>query len=141
MSVETKVGKQVFEVLENVPVTMSREEWLAEGEARFGKDMRNWRFMCPNCGNVQTVNDFLYLRDELEIKAADPEKAYYSCIGRYDTRIPDKDVGTIGDGKSPCNYTSGGLFCLAKLIVIMDGKEIPCFEFAEGVLEAEDNAN
>lgn len=58
---------------------------------------------------------------------------YFSCIGRFDTRIPKDDVGTILDKKpkSPCNYTLGGLFCFAKTFVISEsGEKIPVFEFA-----------
>lgn len=110
--------------------TIEREEWLEDGERLFGEDMRYWKFVCPNCKGIQTVNDFLELRDELKI-TIDTEKTYFSCIGRYDPRIPEKDVGTIGDERSPCNYSNGGLLGLYKLVVVMDGKEIPCFEFAE----------
>ena len=112
------------------PRKITRDEWLKEGKKRFGEDMRNWGFACPNCKGVQTVNDFLILRDKLKV-AVKPEQVYNSCIGRFDPRIPVDQVGTIGDGKSPCDYTNGGLFGLYKLIVVTDGKEIPCFEFAD----------
>lgn len=114
------------------PRSVDRDEWLKEGERRFGEDMRTWGFLCPNCKGVQTVSDFLVLRDELKVQV-NPEQAYNSCIGRFDPRIPVKDVGTIGDGKSPCDYTNGGLFCFNTLVVVTEGKEIPCFEFAGGI--------
>lgn len=108
--------------------TIKRDEWLAEGNKLFGEDMRHWKFVCPNCKGIQTVNDFLDLLDyQVDVNR---DQAYSSCIGRYDPRIKPADIGTIGDGKSPCNYTNGGLFGLYKLVVIMDGKETPCFEFA-----------
>lgn len=108
-------------------------DWLAEGEMLFGDDKKQWKWKCCNCGHVQSIADFLELKNLGIIKA---EKdvgtlVYFSCIGRYDTRIPKEDVGTIGDKKSPCNYTLGGLFRFAKTYVINEsGERIPVFEFA-----------
>lgn len=100
---------------------MTREEWLAEGERRFGKDMALWRFKCPVCGNVQSIKDFQTL-----IK--NPQNyVYFSCIGRF---LPDCP-GNFTNKKSPCDYTLGGLFTLHKVAVIMDGKKNPVFEFAD----------
>ena len=108
---------------------ITRDEWLEEGKRLFGDDMKLWRFVCSNCGNVQTVKDFLELT-LLGIFKRDPGTVvYFSCIGRFDTRIPDHQIGGIGEDKRPCNYTLGGLFCLAKTFVLMDGKENPVFEF------------
>ena len=42
-------GKKVYESL---------EDWKAEGERRFGKDILKWRFKCPMCGHVAAVEDF-----------------------------------------------------------------------------------
>ncbi len=104
---------------------ISIEEWLEEGEKLFGEDKKQWRFRCPNCKGVQTSQDF---RD-LGIHGLDPAAVYVNCIGRHDPSI--KQVGTLGDGHSPCDYTSGGLFNLAKTMVVQNGKEFPVFEFAE----------
>ncbi len=111
------------------------KDWLAEGERLFGDDKRQWKWKCPNCGHVQSIADFIELRDK-KILPSDFDAgkvAYYSCIGRFDTRIPEKDVGTIWDKKkkSPCNYTLGGLFCFANTFVINESRErIPVFDFA-----------
>lgn len=110
---------------------ISLKDWLQEGEELFGKDKKKWRFVCSNCGHVQTIADFIKLRD-LKIVGLDFDPGnvvYFSCIGRFDTRI--KDVGTIWDNKSPCNYTNGGLFCLSEVKVKNeDGEPIPVFDFA-----------
>lgn len=110
------------------------EEWLKEGKELFGPDKRDWKFICPNCGHIQSGRDFMELN---RLKISDVEAStvvFFSCIGRFDTRIPEEKIGTIYDNepkKQPCNYTNGGLFCLAKLIVINpDGKETSVFEFA-----------
>lgn len=117
--------------LKEIPVN----DWLAEGKRLFGDDERQWKWKCSNCGHVQSIADFLELKKLGIIKAETDvgTLVYYSCIGRFDTRIPEKDVGTIYDKKkkSPCNYTNGGLFCFAKTFVINEsGKRVPVFEFA-----------
>lgn len=105
--------------------TITRDEWFAEGERRFGKDKKKWKFKCPNCGNIQSYEDFL------KVDIAKEEIAnvfYFSCIGRW----MDDCKGEIGNKKSPCNYTNGGLFNFSKLRVIdEDGNKISVFEFAE----------
>ena len=109
------------------------KDWLAESERLFGADMKQWKFKCANCGHVQSIADFLELKKLGIIKAETDvgRLVYYSCIGRYDTRIPEKDMGTIFNKKSPCNYTLGGLFKFAKTFVINEsGEKIPVFEFA-----------
>lgn len=109
-------------------------EWLKEGEKLFGPDKRDWKFVCPNCGHIQSGRDFIELN---RLGISDVEACnvvFFSCIGRYDTRIPETKIGTIFDKEpkqQPCNYTNGGLFCLAKLIVVdHKGQKTPVFEFA-----------
>lgn len=108
------------------------EEWLAEGKRLFSEDMTKWKFKCCNCGHIQSIEDFIELRKQ-GILAPDVDVGklvYYSCIGRYDTRIPKEKVGTIFDKNTPCNYTLGGFFCFANVFVIgEDGKENPVFDF------------
>ena len=112
------------------------KDWLAEGERLFGgpPDKTQWKWKCPNCGHVQSITDFLELKKLGIIKAEVDvgQLVYYSCIGRFDTRIPKENVGTIFDKvkKSPCNYTLGGLFCFANTVVISEsGERIPVFDF------------
>lgn len=104
---------------------ITRKEWFKEGEKRFGKDKKNWKFKCPNCGNIQDYHDFDKLttinKEEIE------NVVYFSCIGRW---IEDSK-GTITNKSSPCDYTNGGLFNFAKLEVDFKGKKISVFEFAE----------
>lgn len=37
---------------------MTRDEWSAEGRKRFGDDQMQWRFVCPACGHVASVQDY-----------------------------------------------------------------------------------
>ncbi|MEW6573152.1 MAG: VVA0879 family protein, partial [Bacillota bacterium] len=81
---------------------MTREEWYAEGRRRFGDDVMKWKFVCPACGHVASVQDY---KD-----AGAPEGAVaFSCIGRY---LPNAKQAFDPEGPGPCNYTGGGLFRL-----------------------------
>lgn len=98
------------------------EDWEKEGVSLFGKDKINWRFVCPNCGNIQSPDDFRKYKDE----GADPSTAYFSCIGRF----MENCDGTISNKKSPCNYTQGGLFILSQIIIVEeDGTQHKVFDF------------
>ena len=99
-------------------------EWRAEGERRFGSDPNNWKFRCPSCGNVQTIRDFEGL-DLGQTKAEDV--VYFSCIGRWNG---SGDV-EMCSGKSPCNYTIGGLFVLSETQIELDEKTMAVFDFAD----------
>lgn len=56
--------------------TMTHAEWLAEATRRFGDDPMAWKFVCPSCGHIASVQDW---KD-----AGAPEGAVaFSCIGRY----------------------------------------------------------
>lgn len=90
------------------------DEWREEGKRRFGDDFSNWKFVCPNCGNVASGKEFKDL-------GAAPNDMYCNCIGRYDE--------TKG-----CNWAAYGLFDICKVHV--DGQ--PVFEFAEGTLRKDD---
>jgi len=104
---------------------MTAEQWRAEATARFGPEPLGWKFRCPSCGNVQSLADFQALRMTLSEAI---RHAYFSCIGRYDGH-GDVDMCS---GKSPCNYTLGGLFPLEHVVVIDEsGNERLAFPFAE----------
>ena len=99
---------------------ISIEDWRAEGEARYGKDKLKWRFKCPSCGYVQSVEDY---RD-----AGAPEgHVAFSCIGRS---LPDRqEMGTKEGG--PCNYAGGGLIRLNPVVVVTPDGEQETFEWAD----------
>lgn len=106
---------------EQIP-RVKRAQWLAEGKSLFGTETKDWQFVCPSCGNIQSMRDFA------EAGVDDPaSKVHYSCIGRW-----TGDQNDMCSGKQPCNYTLGGLLVLAELYVIdADGQEHPVFRFAE----------
>ena len=96
---------------------LQADEWKAIGVKLYGKSAKDWKFVCPNCGNIQSAQDFIALKEAGIIPETFDIAKYFhfSCIGRYDTRI--KKVGTMSDPTSPCDYTNGGLFCIAKVRV------------------------
>ena len=86
---------------------MTRQEWLAEGERRFGEKYSNWKFVCPKCGNIASGQEF-------KDAGAEPNDMYANCIGRF------------VEGKG-CDLAAYGLFDICKVHV--DGQ--PVFAFAE----------
>lgn len=103
-------------------VALTYAEWLEEGKRRFGEDKLSWRFECPSCHGTQTPEQFRPFTNN-------PEVAMFNCIGRYTTG----QSTPIFSGKSPCNYTSGGLFNVNPCEVFLPGDEKPVrvFAFAE----------
>jgi len=97
----------------------TQEEWLKEGERLFGKNMMLWKFICPSCHRVISVQEY---KD-----AGAPTGAIgFSCIGRYDGH---GDVDAFGGEGKGCNYAGGGLICINPIKV----GDINAFAFAEGV--------
>jgi hypothetical protein len=107
--------------------TMTRLQWMQEGERRFGKNMLKWKFVCPVCGNVQSPEDFQPYKDQ----GATPDSCTKACLGRY---AGGRKAFGEGEGDGPCDYAAYGLFQLAPVRVI-DGcdqdEPIHCFAFAE----------
>jgi hypothetical protein len=105
---------------------LTLEEWTKQGEQLFGKDKKQWKFICPSCGNIQTIQDFIDLKENGV--SIDPQTAFFSCIGRF----IENNKGTMFNDKSPCNYTNGGLINLSEVKVIDDEEnEHYVFEFAK----------
>ena len=102
---------------------MTKEEWLEKGKQLFGDDLFSWKFVCPNCGHIQSVEDFRQYKEQ----GANPNTAFQCCIGRF----MERKVGELGDGKSPCNYAAYGLIRLAPIIVVDGEEETQAFAFAE----------
>ena len=97
---------------------VTRDEWLAEGKRRFGPSIMKWKFVCPCCGHVQSVQDYM--------DAGAPEGAVsFSCVGRYIES--SRRAFQVGAGPGPCDYAGGGLFRLNP--VEIDG--VCYFDFAD----------
>lgn len=113
---------------------LTHEEFLAEAKNRFGADVRDWKFVCPACGTVQTVRQLL---DAVVASGGtkDDVRGYigFSCIGRFtgksDDGIAAKHRGEKWD--QGCNWTLGGLLHIHTLEVTMPGGARPTFALAE----------
>lgn len=103
---------------------MNRAQWFAEGVRRFGADQMAWKFVCPSCGHVATVQDWK------DAGASEPDVGF-NCIGRFkgDPEVTAKAAFRRAGG--PCNYTSGGLFKIHELEVAYNGVNHPMFRFAD----------
>lgn len=93
---------------------LSYEEWEKQGNALFGKNKKDWKFVCPQCKTVQSFNDLI----EAGVSNEDAQGVIaFSCIGRYN----NKEKG--------CNWTLGGLFRIHELEIEIEGHKRPTFEF------------
>lgn len=105
-------------------VRITKAEWYAEGERRFGKNLMNWKVRCPMCGHVAKVIDFK------EAGAKSPDCAFVECIGRYTGKGSPKEGDSSG-----CNWAAYGLFGIPRddkyVVVFEDGTETKCFPFAD----------
>ncbi len=96
---------------------MTREEWEAEGVRRFGPEKLDWKFICPSCGHIASVKDW--------VDAGGQGGIGFSCIGRW---IGSKRNALDGKGPGPCNYAGAGLFRLGP--VKIEGDPAHWFDFA-----------
>jgi len=102
---------------------ITEEEWRKEAIEKFGEDPLNWKFICPICGYVASVQDWK------DVGASEGEAAF-SCIGRR-TNNPKLAFGGAPDKKvGPCDYAGGGLFRVNPVHVEFDGGVRETFEFA-----------
>ena len=100
---------------------ITHEAWMAEAKAKFGEDVMTWRFVCPSCYHIQSVQDYK--------NAGAPQSAVaFSCVGRW---IKGSQEAFLRNKKGPCNYAGGGLIHLNPVTVIMPDKgKQEYFEFA-----------
>lgn len=102
----------------------SLDEWRAKAKELFGGNARSWKFKCPACGKVSSVQEYI----DAGLKPEDAgNAAYQECIGRYTGSSSPKE------GEQPCNWSAYGLFgTLGKgvMVVTPEGKEIEVFDFA-----------
>lgn len=101
-------------------IAMTEHEWRAKGLELFGKDMTQWRFVCPACGHVATPKDW-------HDAGAEEGAMAFSCVGRWTGAGPKEK-----DKPGPCNYAGGGLFKLNPVEVTFDdGRKVKLFAFDE----------
>lgn len=117
------------EKLQAIPL----HEWHEKASKLFGKEAKNWRFVCPICKTVQTAQDFI---DVGVLEETAKTSIAVECIGRF---IPKKQSQKAFECKkmiqgTPCDYTGYGLFKLNPVPVLFDdGKIFNAFSFDEAV--------
>lgn len=105
------------------------EEWVAEGKRRFGENIKDWKFVCPACGRINTGREFC----ELGAKTND---IYQTCIGRHNGK-GISGAGHKSGERAPehgCDWSAFGLFgTLGKgdIVTEIDGSMLNIFAFAE----------
>jgi hypothetical protein len=93
-----------------VSASVSYDEFLSAARERFGNDTKRWAFVCPNCGDRATVQDF--------IGVGKHGAAGQECIGRS---IPGRG----------CNWAAYGLIPGPVEVVMPDGRTVRSFALAE----------
>lgn len=92
-------------------------EWTAEGVRLFGENQMLWKFVCPSCGHVASVQEWK------DVGASERHVAF-SCVGRWmETKI------ALFGKPGPCDYAGGGLFRLNPVHIV--GREDNVFQFAQ----------
>lgn len=81
---------------------ISKVDWVAEGEKRFGKDAKGWKFKCPMCGRVQSYN---IIRDEIVSGTFKPKRVFKM----NEAGMPEATIYAECTGAG-CNYVSYGFF-------------------------------
>ena len=105
-------------------VFASEELWREEAERRFGPDEMKWRFVCPVCGHVASVQDW-------KDAGARSNAVAFSCVGRWAGAKRDA-FGNARDGEpGPCNYAGGGFFALNPVTVHTGDTSHRVFAFAD----------
>jgi len=121
--VEPKVSSESLSRLKSPERSfLSHVDWKIEAIKLFGKDPMNWKFVCPSCGYIASVQDY---KD-----AGAPEGAIaFSCLGRF----LGKKHEAFQKGKSPCNYAGGGLFRINPVTIKECGYTYHLFDFAPSI--------
>ncbi len=92
-------------------------DWHAEGVRRFGSDEMKWKFVCPSCGHIASVEDW-------KKSGASERQVAFSCVGRH---LPN--AKSIFCKPGPCDYSGGGLIPLNPVHIEDRGSNV--FDFAE----------
>lgn len=137
-----KKGKYMIRAWKFKNRVITYDQWIKEGEERFGKSKREWKFVCCMCGTSQSFNDFLEHTDltEDEIQRV----ITFSCIGRQTEGA--SNMGEADKGKIGCNWSLGGLLQAHTLSIIPPEGEVdkkgeplenrPSFDFWEEPVKA-----
>ena len=96
---------------------ITKELWEAKGRELFGDDQKDWVFVCPACGNEESVTmvNRDHAADLQRLREAD-YRVEQECINRH--LAPDQ-----------CNWCAYGLFRGPVIVDIGEGKDTAAFDF------------
>ena len=126
----------IWEVMQLVKMT--HQEWAAEAVRRFGPNAKDWKFVCPVCGYVQSMRDF---ETQTDLSLEEIERVIgFSCIGRWMEHLDESAEKSCFErdrvvAGGPCNYAGGGLFKLNPMRIEKDDEVHQLFAFAEATLQ------
>lgn len=83
-------------------------DWTKSLSDSFGKDFNTWTFVCPLCGHVQSIKDFVS-------KGYPPIMAFTQCMGRYSNKVG-------------CSWLSSGFTLNSGDVVLKDYKPMSVFK-------------
>ena len=114
---------------------MTYDEWYKKGQELFGEDKWKWKFRCPACGHVQSIESLLENNPELDEDDA-IHMVYFSCEGRVNGKgkpvfSADKKLKEKPNPIDGCNWSLGGTLQIHKVEVEWDNKNSPVFEYAD----------
>lgn len=100
-----------------VQAHITEEVWNAKGRELFGDDQAKWRFVCPACGNVMSIEKAREeLKDRLPALRAGKYAIEQECVGRH--------MPGVG-----CNWAAYGLLHGPLFVKREGGNETPVFDF------------
>ncbi len=97
------------------PKKITWKQWNEEGKKLFGADKRKWKFVCPSCGHIQSVESMIKNNPKLSEKDLEGQFCF-SCEGRH----------TEGRG---CDWTLGGFLQIQTVTIVHEGEDHPVFDF------------
>lgn len=102
-------------------IRQSLDEWRSEAVKRFGDDPKEWKFVCPSCGMIQSVKDFLEL-------GGCPDDAAQECIGLHKWKSSLKPGDALGCGCT--SYGIIGTMGKGRIVTDLKGYSAEVFDFA-----------
>lgn len=104
---------------------MTQNEMTAEMVRRFGSDPKRWAFVCPSCGDVASVQDFIDA-------GAKTGRVGQECIGRSLGALK-REQPKGGYKDRGCDWCAYGLFRGPMFVVMPDGREVASFRIAPAI--------
>ena len=111
----------------------TQRKWLSEGRKQFGNDIDKWRFKCPHCGRIQTIQDFK--ANSIRYGFA---HVYFCCISRW---LNPESCG-FSCAEKPKRLVWWGAAETVKRhrveVLSEKGLRVPVFQFAEAKQASDD---